>query len=92
MPNWFLGSDSDLILSSLYGENLETDKFGAHKNSNSTKPLENLGAVVENEIIMFKSCYPNILLKGNTSNPPFQLKKSLLNFAANLDEHTVAKV
>ncbi len=90
MPEWFLGTDSDLIMSSLYGENLETDNFGDHKNSNSTNPLENPGEIVENEIIMFKSCYPNTLLKGNASDPPSQLKNPTLNFAAGSEEHTVA--
>ncbi len=90
MSDWFLGSDSDLIMSSLYGENLETDKFGDHKNRNSTKPLKNPGTVVENEIIMFKSCYPNTLLKGNASDPPSQIKNPTLNFTAGSAEHTVA--
>ena len=90
MPDWFLGSDSDLIMTSIYGENLETDNFGEHSNSSSKNPLQNPDSAAENQVVMFKSCYPNTLLKGNPDDPASQIKNPALNFTAGSEEHTVA--
>ena len=90
MPDWFLGPDSDLIMTSIYRENLETDNFGDHRNSRSEKPLQNPDPAAENQIIMFKSCYPNTLLKGKADDPANQITNPVFNFPAGSKEHTVA--
>lgn len=90
MADWFLGPDTDLIMGAIYKENLETDNFGDHRNSQSEKPLKNPGPAVENQVIMFKSCFPNTLLHGNPSDPASQAAKPVRNFSAGSKEHTVA--
>ena len=90
MYDWFLGPDSELIMGAVYRENLETTTFGDHSNSSSAIPLANPDPLAENQIIMFKSCYPNTLLKGNPDDPPTQGDHPPLNFSAGSDEHTVA--
>ncbi|MBN1264970.1 MAG: CIA30 family protein [Anaerolineales bacterium] len=59
-PEWFLGGQRDQILSSLYNE--------SGQNSSYTRTLENPGG--ENEIIMFKSCFPNSEIDGSPNDPP----------------------
>lgn len=90
MPEWFLGPDSDRIMASVYGENRETDNYGDHSNSSSASPLPNPDLAAENQVVMFKSCYPNTLLKGNASDPASQVKNPVRNFKAGSEEHTVA--
>ena len=90
MHDWFLGPDSEFIMNSAYKENLETTSFGDHSNSTSQAPLANPDISAENEIIMFKSCFPNTLLKGNPADPPVEINPPPLNFPAGSDEHTVA--
>lgn len=88
MPEWFIGKDSELIISSLYRENRETEQYGDHKNSTSSDPLANPGAALENQIVMFKSCYPNSMLSGNPDDPPAQESPPI--FGAGTQHHTVA--
>lgn len=91
MPDWFLGSDSDLIMASVYAENLESDIYGEHDNLTSSTPLSNPNPSAENQIIMFKSCYPNTLLKGKPDDPALsKIQDPIRNFLAGSDEHTVA--
>ena len=52
---WFRGPDSDRFMTALYTEN--------GQNSNYTRNLPDPGG--ENEIVMFKSCFPNSSLEGN---------------------------
>ena len=59
-PDWFLGDDSERILSALYQE--------SGRNSDYTRTLANPGG--ENRIVMFKSCFPNSNLDGNPDDPP----------------------
>jgi hypothetical protein len=59
-PEWFGPQRSDRVLSALYGE--------TEQNSWYTRSLANPGG--ENEIIMFKSCFPNSDLWGNPDDPP----------------------
>ena len=56
---WFRGSSSTTYLSALYAESGRTFSFSRL----STTPS---GA---NEIVMFKSCFPNSALQGNVSDP-----------------------
>jgi len=91
MPEWFLGPGSNLIMASIYTENRETDNYGDHKNSTSSIHLSNPDPTSENQIIMFKSCYPNTLLKGKPNDPASPRLKNLVHgFTAGSDEHTVA--
>ncbi len=57
--SWFRGSSSATYLSALYGE---SDQHSSYSHL-STNP----GG--ENEVVMFKSCYPNSALKGNVDDP-----------------------
>jgi len=57
--SWFRGPDSVTYLSALYAEN-ET-------HSSYSRMPGSVGG--ENQIIMFKSCFPNSALKGNVSDP-----------------------
>ncbi len=57
--NWFAGAKRDTYMSWLY-----PNSYGADSNSGVTDP----GG--ENQIIMFKSCFPNSNLGGNASDPP----------------------
>ena len=90
MPDWFLGPDSDLIMGAIYSENRETDIFGDHSNSTSSNPIPNPGEKIENQIVMFKSCFPNTLLRGNPDDSAAQLTKPVRNFTAASEDHTVA--
>jgi len=92
MYDWFLGPDSDLIMDSIYHENLETSTFGDHSNSSSQAPLKNLGINIENQIIMFKSCFPNTLLTGSGDDPASPDDEPAINFTADSLEHTVSNV
>jgi hypothetical protein len=62
IPNWlewFRGSESDRYLSALYAE--------SGQNSAYTRTLEDPGG--ENEIVVFKSCFPNSNLEGSPEDP-----------------------
>jgi len=77
---WFRGADSAAYMSALYTE------YGQHSwySRMSTDP----GG--ENEIIMFKSCYPNSHLGGNPSDPPTGDPNPLRGQDAWSEYHTVA--
>ena len=59
-PEWFTGPDSARYLSALYTE--------SGQNSWYTRNLSDPGG--ENQIIMFKSCFPNSNLEGSPNDPP----------------------
>jgi hypothetical protein len=56
---WFRGPDSTKYLDALYAENEQHSSYSRMSTDISG----------ENEIIMFKSCYPNSALKGNIDDP-----------------------
>ncbi len=58
--DWFLGSESPRYLEALYTE--------SGQNSDYNRPLSDPGG--ENQIIMFKSCFPNSDLAGNPEDSP----------------------
>ena len=63
IPNWlewFRSTDTPTYMNALYAEN------GIH--SPYTRSLANPGGT--NQIIMFKSCFPNSALAGNPDDPP----------------------
>ena len=92
MPEWFLGSDSDLIMSAIYTENRETDLFGDHSNNTSRHPLVNPDLKEENQIIMYKSCFPNTLFRGKAQDSANKNIETIGSFAAGSKDHTVANV
>jgi hypothetical protein len=57
---WFTGSDSDRYMEAVYNED--------GQNSYYTRSMANPGG--ENEIILFKSCFPNSNLEGSPNDPP----------------------
>jgi hypothetical protein len=59
-PEWFTGPNSNRYLKALYKEN------GIH--SPYTRSSSDPGG--ENQIIMFKSCFPNSNLEGRPNDPP----------------------
>ncbi|NPV87691.1 MAG: hypothetical protein HPY45_16960 [Anaerolineae bacterium] len=59
-PEWFGAERSDRVLQALYRES------GQH--SEYTRTLPDPGG--ENQIVMFKSCFPNSNLDGNPDDPP----------------------
>jgi hypothetical protein len=58
---WFTSENTTSYMSALYNER---DTHSSYTRGN----LENPGG--ENEIIMFKSCFPNSALEGNPDDPP----------------------
>jgi len=58
---WFRGERSGVYLNDLYNEHGQSDPAYTR--------LSNAAAAGENEIVMFKSCYPNSSLKGNVLDP-----------------------
>lgn len=63
IPNWtewFASADTSTYMNALYTES------GQH--SNYTRTLADPGG--QNEIVMFKSCFPNSALEGSPNDPP----------------------
>ena len=61
-PEWFVSPESEDYLTALYNE--------SGQNSRYTRYLSDPGG--ENQIIMFKSCFPNSRLKGSPDDPPIR--------------------
>ncbi len=59
-PEWFLGPNSGTYLNALYTL--------SDSNAYYTRPLADPGG--ENQIVMFKSCFPNSNLEGSPNDPP----------------------
>lgn len=57
--DWFLGPESGRYMDALYNE--------SGQNSHYTRSVSNPGG--ENQIVMFKSCFPNSDLAGNPDDP-----------------------
>jgi len=63
IPNWtewFASNSTPIYMQALFNE--------SGQNSSYTRTLPNPGG--ENEIVMFKSCFPNSNLDGNPNDPP----------------------
>lgn len=63
IPNWlewFRSENTDRIMDAVFNE--------SGQNSSYTRTLADPGG--ENEIIVFKSCFPNSILEGNPDDPP----------------------
>lgn len=78
---WFRGPDSNTYLKALYNE--------SGTNSPYTRLDNNPGG--ENEIIMFKSCYPNSALQGNKDEPVPSIEGNpLKGQESGTDTHTIS--
>jgi hypothetical protein len=63
IPNWtewFASASTPTYMDALFNE--------SGQNSSYTRTLSNPGG--ENQIVMFKSCFPNAALEGNLNDPP----------------------
>lgn len=87
MYDWFSGPDTAMIMRAVYRENNETDRFGGHANDGKLVAFEPDG---ENEIVMFKSCYPNTLFKGKPGDAANDAPDPPRNYTADSDQHTIA--
>ena len=76
---WFRGPDSATYLSALYST--------TNQNASYERPMADPGD--ENEIIMFKSCYPNSYIPGNPNDPPPTGDNPLRGQPAGSPAHTV---
>jgi hypothetical protein len=79
---WFRGENSSIYLSALYTT--------TNQNADYTRPMADPGG--ENEIIMFKSCYPNSNIWGNPDDPPNDDPNPPRDFAPNSADHNVANI
>jgi len=77
---WFCGPNSTTYLSALYSESNQYSSYSRL----STDP----GG--ENQIVMFKSCYPNSHLGGNPGDPPTTGQNLLRGQDCWSEHHTVA--
>lgn len=78
---WFRGPESSAILSALYAE--------GEQRAGYQRP--ETGPEGENEIVMFKSCFPNSNLQGNAGDPvPAITDNELKGQDCSSDAHTVA--
>jgi methionine-rich copper-binding protein CopC len=79
--DWFRGPQSSTYLAALYGE----------KGQYSSYSRLSAAASGENEIIMFKSCFPNSALQGSPSDPvPSISNNPLKGESCGSGDHTVA--
>ncbi len=78
---WFRGPNSETILSTLYSE--------TEQHSSYSRLATNPGG--ENQIIMFKSCFPNSALRGNANDAvPAIEDNPLKGESCGSEHHTVA--
>jgi len=78
--DWFRGSSSAAYTQAVYNT--------TNRHADYTRPMADPGG--ENEIIMFKSCYPNSNLKGSPTAPPTSGDNPLRGEDYNSEHHTVA--
>jgi len=76
---WFRGPNSSTYLDALYHT---TTRYADY-----TRPMADPGG--ENEIIMFKSCFPNSNLQGHPNDPPTAGNNPLRGQSAGTSAHTV---
>lgn len=79
---WFSGPDSDTYTSALYAED--------EQNSDYSRMDTNPNPAGENQIIMFKSCYPNSGLYGSPDDAAAANNNALCGLDSYSDGHTVA--
>jgi hypothetical protein len=80
--SWFVGLNSPVYLSALYSESAQ------HTAAPYARLALNPGG--ENEIVMFKSCFPNSALGGSPSDPAAAGSNPLRGEGSGSDSHTIA--
>jgi hypothetical protein len=80
--NWFRGASSATYLAALYAESEQHASYSRLANDPGS----------ENEIVMFKSCFPNSHISGNPSDPPTTGENPLRGQDAGSEYMTVANV
>jgi len=67
-PEWFIGENRDTVMARVYSETGQ-NIIGDFENYG---PWQRLAPAPggENQIVMFKSCFPNSYLRGNPQDPP----------------------
>jgi hypothetical protein len=83
---WFRGPNRDAILAALYAED------GQNIGDFGSWPRLSLVPIGENEIVVFKSCFPNSHLGGNPNDPPTTGENPLRGQDSSSEFHTVANV
>jgi hypothetical protein len=78
--NWFLGPSSGEILQAVYSE--------SEPHAEYARLRDDPGG--ENEIVMFKSCFPNSALEGKPGDPPVTGANPLQGQDSGSEYHTVA--
>jgi hypothetical protein len=78
--NWFLGPSSGAILNAVYSESEQHAEYA--------RLADDPGG--ENEIVMFKSCFPNSGLGGSPEDPPAAGANPLQGSDSGSEAHTVA--
>jgi hypothetical protein len=79
---WFRGPDSEAIMAAVYAESGQNCAYAR------TGPTAGSG---ENEIVVFKSCFPNSALRGNPGDPvPAIADNPLKGVDSGSEDHTVA--
>jgi hypothetical protein len=76
---WFRGPSSPTYMEATYNT--------ANRHADYTRPMANPGG--DNEIILFKSCYPNSYLGGSPNDPPTVGSNPLRGEGADSEHHTV---
>jgi hypothetical protein len=71
--SWFRSDSSQYYMDALYEESGQTDQFGSY-----TRLPDNPDPDGENQIILFKSCFPNSDVKGVQSDPIPPIENNLL--------------
>ena len=77
--DWFRGPSSGTYLEAVYST--------VNRHADYTRPMANPGG--DNEIILFKSCYPNSHLGGSPGDPPTSGNNPLRGEDADSEHHTV---
>jgi hypothetical protein len=80
--DWFRGPNSATYTQALYNT--------TNRHADYTRPMTDPGG--ENQIIMFKSCYPNSHLEGNPDDPPPTGPNPLRGEDCSSEHHTVGNV
>ncbi len=77
--NWFLGPSSEAIMNAVYSESEQHAEYA--------RLADDPGG--ENQIVMYKSCFPNSALEGNPDDPPTAGDNPLQGMDSGSEDHTV---
>jgi hypothetical protein len=91
---WFRGPESDAVMAALYsesGQNCAYTRRAPGTTEGGGSVDTGGGSAAENEVVMFKSCFPNSALRGSPDDPvPAIDANPLKGVDSGSEEHTVA--